>query len=103
MRYHKNLTAESLRRLPWRSQVGMIASELSRVRHLRESGGGPEIIGCLQRARELFGVLESSPRLPQEVAAVLAEFARELGQNRLANAPAKAGDFYQQLMALYRS
>ncbi|MFH1726160.1 MAG: hypothetical protein ABII00_16245 [Elusimicrobiota bacterium] len=101
MKYHKHLSAERVRRMPWRTQVGMIASELSRVRHLSDQGGGPEVTGCLHRARELLGVLDSVPGLPREAAPKLAELARELSLSRLSEAPAKAETLYRELMALY--
>ena len=101
MRYHKNLSAERLRQMPWKNQVGLVASELSRAAHLRESGGGPEIAGCLQRARELLGVLESVPGVPAEAGLVLAAVAEDLSAARLGEAPAKAPGLYQRLMSLY--
>lgn len=101
LRYHPNLTAERVRALPWRTQVGMVASELSRARHLSAAGGGPEVEGCLQRARELLGVLESSGSTPREAAQVLAGVAGELSLRRLADAPARSGEIYERLMSLY--
>lgn len=81
----------------------MVASELSRADSLARSGGGPEVEGCLARARELLGVLESCPTYPPHAAAVLAEAARGLCERRLSDAPAKAGPLYQRLMALYKA
>ena len=101
MRYHKQLTADRVRSMPWKTQIGMIASELSRASHLTEQGGGPEVLGCLQRARELLGVLESSPSVPRETALPLLKVAEELSLRRLSDASFNAGALYGRLMELY--
>lgn len=88
--------------MPWKKQVGIIASELSRAGRLREQGGGPEVLGCLHRARELLGVLESASPLPAHAGAALAEVARELSFRRLEEAPSRADALYARLMSLYR-
>jgi hypothetical protein len=79
----------------------MIASELSRAYHLSEKGQSPELTGCLQRARELLGVLESSPAVPREAVGLLSHAGHVLMEKRLSEAPAQAHALYQQLMALY--
>ncbi len=101
MIYHKGLSADRVRNMPCKTQIGMIASELARVRHLSQQGGGPEVLGCLQRARELLGLLESSPSLPRQEALVLLEVAQDLSLPLLEKASSKAEVLYQRLMGLY--
>lgn len=103
MRYHRHLEAERIRKMPWKTQVGMIASELSRAYHLAQQGGGPEVIGCLHRAKELLGILESSPILPREAVPVLCETAKALASSRIQGASAEAEILYHKLMALYKA
>jgi hypothetical protein len=101
MIYHKQLAAQRVRALPWKTQIGMIASELSRVRNLQGPDAGPEVLGCLQRAREILGLLESSPAVPLKVALPLLKVAEELSLPRLGRAAGNAEALYRQLMALY--
>ena len=86
--------------MPWTTQVGMVASELSRVQGLLAQGGGPEIAGCLDRARELMGVLESTPTAPLPAALVLKEVAYQLSNSEVAMSGDNARDLYQRLMSL---
>ncbi len=101
MNYHKNLSAERIRLLPSKTQIGMIASELSRTQHLLEQDGGADVYRCLQRAREILGVMESLPSLPKQAVPVLLEIARELSLPNLRQAAPKSGALYLRLMALY--
>jgi hypothetical protein len=101
MKYHKNLSAERVRAMPWKTQVGMVASELSRVANLVQSGGGAEVIGCLQRARELLGVLESLDSVPVDAGIAIAQVAKQLCQARLPDAPSQAAELHRRLMLLY--
>ena len=101
MRLHRTLSAERLRGLPWKTQAGLVASELSRAAHLHEAGGGPEVLGCLERARELLGVLESARGVPVEAAGVLLQVASDLSRRHLPEAPAQAARLYQRVMSLY--
>jgi len=89
--------------MPWKTQVGMVASELGRTARLTETGGGPEVSGCLLRARELMGVLESLPTIPSETGLILSRIAEQLARGRLQDAPSKAQDLYCRLMAVYSS
>lgn len=100
MRYHRALAAERVRSMPWKTQVGMVASELSRAGQLFAQDGhsGPEIESCLNRARELLGVLESTSAAPLEAAGVLRQVSYELSSPRLSGCPPKAADLYSMLM-----
>ncbi len=62
----------------WARIVLMIASELSRADHLSKNGGGKEVGMCVSRAKELFGVLESEPKLPSTIANRLLATLKEL-------------------------
>jgi len=67
MKYHKKLTREDVAKQGWNRIILMIASELSRAKHLSRNGGGSEVEMCISRAKELFGVLESEPSLPDNI------------------------------------
>ena len=43
----------------------MAASEFSRANSLANDGGGKEMQNCLLRAKELLGVAETDPSIPQ--------------------------------------
>lgn len=101
MNRHKNLSADTIRRMPWKSQLGLVGSELARAEGLAAQGGGPEVAGCLERARELLGVAESCGSAPPDQGLELARISEELGASRLGEAPAKAGALYRRIMALY--
>ena len=100
MRYHKALSAARLREMPWKTLVGMVASELGRTARLLDQGGGPEMAGCLQRARELLGVLESLSSVPAEPGLILAGIAEELAPSKLQDAPQKAREIHRRLMII---
>lgn len=89
--------------MPWKTQVGMVASELSRIDGLLGQGGGPEIQGCLDRARELLGVLESTSAAPIDAGVALNAVARSLSEARQDVTVTWARDLYGRLMALYQS
>ena len=83
MNHHKHLTAERVRQMPWTSQAGMVASELSRAGNLAKAQGTEEARRCLLRARELMGILETNPAIPPDQGIILAENARSMTMARL--------------------
>jgi hypothetical protein len=103
MRNHGGLTADRLRKMPWHERVGMVASELSRTDSLHRMGGGSGLEGCVARARELMGVVESSPDIPPDAAAALAGVARMMGRTRLLSERDLAGRLCGQLTGIYAS
>ena len=96
MKYHKKLTREDVAKQGWDRIILMIASELSRAEHLSKNGGGKEIEMCILRAKELFGVLESKPSLPLNIAYGLLAMLNEIAKS----SNIKYGKLYNGFMAL---
>jgi len=78
MKYHKKLTREDVSKQGWTRIILMIASEMSRADHLSRNGGGAEVGMCVLRAKELFGVLESEPSIPENIAKRLVTMIDEI-------------------------
>ncbi len=85
--------------MPWHVQAGMVACELSRAASLLDQGGGDEVNGCIRRARELMGILESAPAIPPGPLPALAEAARGLAARDIARDAALVSRFRDSLTA----
>jgi hypothetical protein len=96
MKYHKKLSREDVAKQGWNRIILMIASELSRAKHLSRNGGGIEVEMCISRAKELFGVLESEPSLPDNIGKGLFAMLYKITR------PTKIqyGNLYNRFMAL---
>ena len=78
MKYHKKLNRTDLLKYGWKTILMMAASEFSRASNLSRNGGGKELKGCLLRAKELLGVIEIDPSIPQAAGIKLAGLANKL-------------------------
>jgi hypothetical protein len=74
MKYHKKLERKDLLKHGWARILMMIASELSRSAHLPQKS--KEARSSYLRAKELLGVLESDPGLPDDKAAKMSAYSR---------------------------
>ena len=101
MRYHRNTSAARVRAWPPAVQLGHAASELSRATSMLESGDGERARTALLRARELLGVLETSPALPEAWGGPLLDLVRGLSMKNPGTAdPASLRSIYGKAMAL---
>jgi len=94
MKYHKQLKRNDILRHGWAKILMMIASELSRAAHLPQRS--KEYRSSYLRAKELFGVLESDPGLPEKEASQLLLYYRSFIDYHSVN----AGKLYEQFMGL---
>ena len=101
MKYHPNLQPARLRAMPWYRQLAMVDSELSRACNLLKQGGGAEVSGCLMRARELMGVLESQPVIPEEYGPKLLDVTRLMAIGRFGKSPGDIRDIHATLTSIY--
>ena len=79
----------------------MVDSEIVRAKNLLEQGGGSEVTGCLQRARELMGVLESNPTIPERFGPDLLVLVRMLGDPSIIDNQAQIGQLHERLFQMY--
>jgi hypothetical protein len=79
----------------------MVDSELSRACSLLEQGGGAEVRGCLLRARELMGVLESQPVIPEEHGLRLLEVTRSMASPEFGRDSVGIRGMHETLSSIY--
>jgi hypothetical protein len=101
MKYHPNLQPARLRAMPWYRQLAMVDSELSRACNLLKQGGGAEVSGCLMRARELMGVLESQPVIPEEHGIRLLEVTRSMAHPEFGRDSGGIHGIHETLSSIY--
>ncbi len=77
MKYHKKLKRTDLLKYNWKQILMMAASEFSRADSLGASKG-KELNNCLLRAKELIGVMEIDPTIPQSSALALLAMTKTL-------------------------
>jgi hypothetical protein len=97
MKYHKKLERRDVLKHGWARVLMMIASELSRSAHLPQKS--KEAISSYLRAKELLGVLESDPDLPNNKASKMLLYYRSFNDHYSFN----AGKLYTQFMKLSSS
>ena len=78
MKYHKKLKRTDLLKYNWKQLLMMAASEFSRADSLFKNGQGRELDNCLLRAKELLGVLEIDPSIPQAPAIELQTMTKQM-------------------------
>jgi len=101
MRLHRRTSAAQVRGWPPAVQVGHIASELMRAGNLAGQGATLEARNALLRARELLGVLETCPSLPESWGPELARAVTVLRTTPLDQPdPAVWRSLYDSLMEL---
>lgn len=96
MKYHKKLKRTDLAKYDWKTILKMAASEFSRAISLSKNGKGEERLNCLYRAKELFGILEIDPSIPQETAAKLLPITQQMTRPQQTN----PSSMYKKSMAL---
>ena len=94
MKYHKKLERKDVLRHGWAKILMMIASELSRAAHLPQKS--KEAKSSYLRAKELLGVLESDPDLPNNRASKMLSYYRSFTHYYSMD----AGKLYEQFMKL---
>ena len=94
MKYHKQLKRNDILKYGWARMLMMIASELSRSAHLPQRS--KEFRSSYLRAKELLGVLESAPGLPEKKASQLLLYYRSFIDYQSVD----AGQLYEQFMGL---
>ena len=79
----------------------MVDSEIVRAKNLLEQGGGSEVTGCFQRAREIMGVLESNPAIPEQFGPDLLVLVRMLGDPSIIDNQAQIAQLHERLAKVY--
>jgi len=94
MKYHKKLGRNDVLKHGWARILMMIASELSRSARLPQKS--KEARSSYLRAKELLGVLESDPDLPENKASKMLSYYRSFTDHYSVD----AGKLYEQFMKL---
>lgn len=103
MIHYRNLTIEQVRGLPWVTVTGMLALELAQAKNLAGYGRIPDTQSCLDRARDLMGILEIMSGIPVEAALELAPVGRALVPGRIEPGAEPCNALYDRLMKIYLS